>query len=99
MIGGGTAIMHEMSIAGSMLEAVTAESARHNAHVLAVGVKIGELSGLDARSRDGNLRAAHPSYDRRSDSHHARDEHSRFDAGGRPGRIRAAQRPRAGGGR
>ena len=42
--------MHEMSIAGSMLEAVRAESARHNAHVLAVGVKIGELSGLDAES-------------------------------------------------
>src|ERR1035441_1074541 len=50
MIGGATAIMHEMSIAGSMLEAVRAESARHNAHVLAVGVKIGELSGLDAES-------------------------------------------------
>lgn len=42
--------MHEMSIAASMLEAVRAESARHNAHVLAVGVKIGELSGLDSES-------------------------------------------------
>ena len=42
--------MHEMSIAGSMLEAVRAESARHNAHVLALGVKIGELSGVDSES-------------------------------------------------
>jgi hydrogenase nickel incorporation protein HypA/HybF len=42
--------MHEMSIAASMLEAVRAESARHNAHVLAVGVKVGELSGLDSES-------------------------------------------------
>ena len=42
--------MHEMSIAGSMLEAVRAESVRHNAHVLAVGVKIGELSGVDSES-------------------------------------------------
>ena len=39
-----------MSIAGSMLEAVRAESARHNAHVLAVGVKIGELSGVESES-------------------------------------------------
>lgn len=42
--------MHEMSIAASMLEAVQAESARHGAHVLAVGVKIGELSGVDSES-------------------------------------------------
>jgi hydrogenase nickel incorporation protein HypA/HybF len=42
--------MHEMSIAGSMLEAVRAESTRHNAHVLALGVKIGELSGVDSES-------------------------------------------------
>jgi hydrogenase nickel incorporation protein HypA/HybF len=42
--------MHEMSIAGSMLEAARAESARHNAHVLALGVKIGELSGVDSES-------------------------------------------------
>jgi hydrogenase nickel incorporation protein HypA/HybF len=33
-----------------MLESVQAESARHNAHVLAVGVKIGELSGVDSES-------------------------------------------------
>ena len=33
-----------------MLEAVRAESARHNAHVLAVGVKIGELSGVESES-------------------------------------------------
>jgi len=42
--------MHEMSIAGSMLEAVRAESARHNARVLALGLKIGELSGVDSES-------------------------------------------------
>ena len=33
-----------------MLEAVQAEAARHGAHVLAVGVKIGELSGVDSES-------------------------------------------------
>ena len=42
--------MHEMSIASSMLEAVQAESARLGAHVFAVGVKIGELSGVDSES-------------------------------------------------
>jgi hydrogenase nickel incorporation protein HypA/HybF len=42
--------MHEMSIAASMLEAVTTESARRGAHVLAVGVEIGELSGVDSES-------------------------------------------------
>jgi len=42
--------MHEMSIAASMLEAVRAESARYDAHVLAVGVKIGELSGVEPDS-------------------------------------------------
>jgi hydrogenase nickel incorporation protein HypA/HybF len=42
--------MHEMSIAASMLEAVRDESARRSAHVLAVGVKIGELSGVDSES-------------------------------------------------
>jgi hydrogenase nickel incorporation protein HypA/HybF len=42
--------MHEMSIAASMLEAVQEESARRNAHVLAVGVKIGALSGVDSES-------------------------------------------------
>ena len=42
--------MHEMSIAASMLEAVQAESARHGAHVMAVGLKIGELSGVDSES-------------------------------------------------
>jgi hydrogenase nickel incorporation protein HypA/HybF len=50
MIGRTHATMHEMSIAGSMLEAVRAESARHHAHVLAVGLKIGELSGVDSAS-------------------------------------------------
>ncbi len=42
--------MHEMSIAASMLEAVQAESARHGAHVLALGLKVGELSGVDSES-------------------------------------------------
>jgi len=42
--------MHEMSIASSMLEAVRAEAARHNAHVLALGVKMGALSGVDSES-------------------------------------------------
>jgi len=42
--------MHEMSIAASMLEAVQAESTRRGAHVLAVGVKIGALSGVDSES-------------------------------------------------
>ena len=50
MIGEAPRIMHEMSIAASMLEAVRAESVRHNAHVLALGVKIGELSGVDSES-------------------------------------------------
>ncbi len=42
--------MHEMSIAASMLEAVEAESAKRNAHVVTLGVKIGELSGVDSES-------------------------------------------------
>jgi hydrogenase nickel incorporation protein HypA/HybF len=42
--------MHEMSIAASMLEAVQAESERHKAHVGAVGLKIGQLSGVDTES-------------------------------------------------
>ena len=50
MIGGAPPAMHEMSIAASMLEAVQAESARSSGHVLAVGVKIGELAGVDADS-------------------------------------------------
>lgn len=50
MIETGLPSMHEMSIAGSMLESVRAESARHNAHVSVVGVKIGELSGVDSES-------------------------------------------------
>ena len=42
--------MHEMSIAASLLDAVQAESARRRAHVVGLGVKIGELSGVDAES-------------------------------------------------
>lgn len=42
--------MHEMSIAASVLDAVEAESARRGARVRAVGVKIGELAGVDSAS-------------------------------------------------
>jgi hydrogenase nickel incorporation protein HypA/HybF len=42
--------MHEMSIAASMLEAVQAEATQRGTHVLAVGVKVGELSGVDTES-------------------------------------------------
>jgi hydrogenase nickel incorporation protein HypA/HybF len=42
--------MHEMSIAASLLEAVQSESARRSAHVAVLGVKIGELSGVDTES-------------------------------------------------
>lgn len=42
--------MHEMSIAASLLEAAEAESAKHNAHIATLGVKIGELAGVDADS-------------------------------------------------
>jgi hydrogenase nickel incorporation protein HypA/HybF len=42
--------MHEMNIAASMLDAVQAESAKRNAHVLAVGVKLGQLCGVDSES-------------------------------------------------
>jgi hydrogenase nickel incorporation protein HypA/HybF len=42
--------MHEMSIAASMLEAVQEESSRRGAHVSAIGVRIGELSGVDSES-------------------------------------------------
>src|ERR1039457_5972484 len=38
-LGGATASMHERSRAGSMLEAVRAEAARHNAHGRAGGGK------------------------------------------------------------
>ncbi|HUA61495.1 MAG TPA: hydrogenase maturation nickel metallochaperone HypA [Verrucomicrobiae bacterium] len=39
-----------MSIAESMLEAVQAESARRGTHIFAVGVRIGELSGVEPES-------------------------------------------------
>ena len=42
--------MHEMSIAASMLEAVQAEAVRRHARVVSVGVKIGQLSGVDSES-------------------------------------------------
>jgi len=42
--------VHEMSVASSMLEAVQAESAQRGARARAVGLKIGELSGVDAES-------------------------------------------------
>jgi hydrogenase nickel incorporation protein HypA/HybF len=43
-------VVHEMSIAASMLDAVQAESTRRGAHVLTVGVRIGELAGIDSGS-------------------------------------------------
>ena len=40
--------MHELGIAASILESVEKEAARHpGAHICKVGVKIGELSGVD----------------------------------------------------
>jgi len=39
-----------MSIAESMLEAVQAESALRGTHIFALGVKIGELAGVDSDS-------------------------------------------------
>ena len=40
--------MHELSIAGSLLEAIQAESLRHaGARVRRAGLRIGELSGVD----------------------------------------------------
>ena len=43
--------MHEMGIATSILDAARREAGRHsNAHVLKVGVRIGEWSGVDPES-------------------------------------------------
>ena len=42
--------MHEMSIAASLLDTVQAESARRGAHVVTLGIRIGELAGVDAES-------------------------------------------------
>jgi hydrogenase nickel incorporation protein HypA/HybF len=43
--------MHELSIANSLLEAIQAESLRHaGARVRSVGLRIGELSGVDPDS-------------------------------------------------
>ena len=45
--------MHEIGIASSILECVAAEVQRHpNAQVLAVGVRIGELSAVDKDALD-----------------------------------------------
>jgi len=41
--------LHELSIASAILDRVRAESARHGGvHVCKVGIKLGELSGVDA---------------------------------------------------
>jgi hydrogenase nickel incorporation protein HypA/HybF len=41
--------MHELGIAASILDAVRAESGRHpGVHISKVGIKLGELSGVDA---------------------------------------------------
>ena len=43
--------MHEMGIASSVIETVLAEAARHpGARVTKVGLRIGELAGVDAAS-------------------------------------------------
>lgn len=43
--------MHELSIASSLLEAIQAESLRHaGARIRRVGLRIGELSGVDSES-------------------------------------------------
>ena len=43
--------MHEMSIADSILDAVRSESARHGgAHISKVGIRLGELAGVDRES-------------------------------------------------
>ena len=39
--------VHELGIAESILERVSTESRRHAKHVVKVGVRIGELSGVD----------------------------------------------------
>lgn len=45
--------MHEIGIASSILECVEAESQRHpGAQILAVGVRIGELSNVDKDALD-----------------------------------------------
>ena len=41
--------MHELSIAASILDCVDAEAQRHpGGHICKVGIKIGELSGVDS---------------------------------------------------
>lgn len=52
VLGAGAPIsMHEMGIASSVIEAVRAEAARRpGARVTKVGMRIGELSGVDRES-------------------------------------------------
>src|SRR5271157_4002601 len=41
--------MHELGIAASILDSVCAESSRHpGIHISKVGIRVGELSGVDA---------------------------------------------------
>ncbi len=39
--------MHELSIATAILDRVQAEAHRHQAHICKVGVRVGEISGVD----------------------------------------------------
>jgi hydrogenase nickel incorporation protein HypA/HybF len=48
VFGAGTALMHEVGIASSILEASLAETARRpGARLVAIGVRVGVLSGVD----------------------------------------------------
>jgi hydrogenase nickel incorporation protein HypA/HybF len=40
--------VHELSIAAAILDSVQAQAERHNAHISKVGIRLGELSGVDA---------------------------------------------------
>jgi len=42
--------VHEMSVAAAMIEAAQAESAQRGARVVAAGLQIGEMSGVDTES-------------------------------------------------
>lgn len=42
--------MHEMSIAGSVIDTVRSMASKHAAHIQKVGLTIGELAAIDAAS-------------------------------------------------
>jgi hydrogenase nickel incorporation protein HypA/HybF len=39
--------LHELGIAAAILDRVQAEAAKHGAHITRVGIRIGELAGVD----------------------------------------------------